>query len=583
MAEAVVSTRIVAKDDTKTATASAARNFQTLGQKIDASNKKVSAGMRNFTRQGRAYAAQFGYQIQDIAVQIQGGQNALMVLGQQGSQIASIFGSGGALLGALVAVGAAIASSFTPALFAASEAMKELGENTSDLISRIKKGRLGEITQSALEATIGVKASDLKESQRLYEETMRNMLEARSDFKSKESELRVAESKRRRGLFVSPFAPSAEDVAEAKKKYQALLVSMSKLKFAAADTQEEIKYLAEALTAKIQGKPFGMDDEDLSDLDEISSLFEKMEKKSDAARSALLRQARAVEEANNPYAKYYSTLAKLEEMRPHLSVEAYTKAVMDAEDRLESFNEAHAEDAAKAFRDQEQAMDSAIRVREQYIDAQYRTAQALKANLDPMTKHLENIKNYKILLEEGWLTQEEFAKAVIKSGSLIAEANKTAAKETKSEWEKAMEAMQGNISDTITDAIMNFKSLGDVVTSIGRMIFSMAIKKQIAEPFAASLTPFIPKFDGGGYTGMGSRSGGVDGKGGFPAILHPNETVVDHTKGQKMGGDTINVTYSPQVNALDPRTAATVIAQNAPTVVGIIEQAMNRRGRTAFA
>ena len=35
-------------------------------------------------------------------------------------------------------------------------------------------------------------------------------------------------------------------------------------------------------------------------------------------------------------------------------------------------------------------------------------------------------------------------------------------------------------------------------------------------------------FEGGGYTGDGSRSGGVDGQGGFPAILHPQETVVDH-------------------------------------------------------
>lgn len=37
-------------------------------------------------------------------------------------------------------------------------------------------------------------------------------------------------------------------------------------------------------------------------------------------------------------------------------------------------------------------------------------------------------------------------------------------------------------------------------------------------------------FDGGGYTGDGPRSGGVDGKGGFHAILHPQETVIDHTK-----------------------------------------------------
>jgi phage-related minor tail protein len=51
-------------------------------------------------------------------------------------------------------------------------------------------------------------------------------------------------------------------------------------------------------------------------------------------------------------------------------------------------------------------------------------------------------------------------------------------------------------------------------------------------------------FDGGGYTGSGYRAGGIDGKGGFPAILHPNETVVDHTKGQSMGA-TVNIYNAP--------------------------------------
>ena len=39
-----------------------------------------------------------------------------------------------------------------------------------------------------------------------------------------------------------------------------------------------------------------------------------------------------------------------------------------------------------------------------------------------------------------------------------------------------------------------------------------------------------PSFAGGGYTGYGPRTGGLDGMGGFPAILHPNETVIDHTR-----------------------------------------------------
>lgn len=35
---------------------------------------------------------------------------------------------------------------------------------------------------------------------------------------------------------------------------------------------------------------------------------------------------------------------------------------------------------------------------------------------------------------------------------------------------------------------------------------------------------------GGGYTGNAPRVGGVDGQGGFPAILHPQEMVIDNTK-----------------------------------------------------
>jgi TP901 family phage tail tape measure protein len=37
-------------------------------------------------------------------------------------------------------------------------------------------------------------------------------------------------------------------------------------------------------------------------------------------------------------------------------------------------------------------------------------------------------------------------------------------------------------------------------------------------------------FAGGGYTGSAPRAGGIDGQGGFPAILHPQETVIDHAK-----------------------------------------------------
>ena len=59
-------------------------------------------------------------------------------------------------------------------------------------------------------------------------------------------------------------------------------------------------------------------------------------------------------------------------------------------------------------------------------------------------------------------------------------------------------------------------------------------------------------FDGGGYTGSGARSGGMDGKGGYLAMLHPRETVLDHTKGQGMtlsGGGGTSITQNFTIDA----------------------------------
>lgn len=79
------------------------------------------------------------------------------------------------------------------------------------------------------------------------------------------------------------------------------------------------------------------------------------------------------------------------------------------------------------------------------------------------------------------------------------------------------------------------------------------------------------KFDGGGYTGDGARAGGIDGKGGFLAVMHPRETVVDHTRGQSVGGgNTYVVHVHGSNNAQDVRRAA---GQGMREAVGMFEGA----------
>jgi Arc/MetJ-type ribon-helix-helix transcriptional regulator len=68
-------------------------------------------------------------------------------------------------------------------------------------------------------------------------------------------------------------------------------------------------------------------------------------------------------------------------------------------------------------------------------------------------------------------------------------------------------------------------------------------------------------FDGGGDTGSGPRTGGVDGKGGFLAVMHPQETVFDHTRnlsgmpGKNAAAPIVNVP-PPQVIVVDSMEAA---------------------------
>lgn len=97
---------------------------------VDRAAAKTSNSMKGV----RGAAGQLGFQVQDVAVQLQSGTNALVVLAQQGSQIAGIFGPTGAIVGGFIAVGAALGSVLVPSLFDASDA----SEHYDDVLDRLK-------------------------------------------------------------------------------------------------------------------------------------------------------------------------------------------------------------------------------------------------------------------------------------------------------------------------------------------------------------------------------------------------------------------------------------------------------------
>lgn len=94
-------------------TESALSNLGGETAKLNTNMTQVAAGVKTATSgmSGAGnIARQLGYQLQDVAVQAQMGTSGLMILGQQGSQVASVFGPAGAVVGAILAVAAAIGS-----------------------------------------------------------------------------------------------------------------------------------------------------------------------------------------------------------------------------------------------------------------------------------------------------------------------------------------------------------------------------------------------------------------------------------------------------------------------------------------
>lgn len=114
----------------------------------------------------------------------------------------------------------------------------------------------------------------------------------------------------------------------------------------------------------------------------------------------------------------------------------------------------------------------------------------------------------------------------------------------------AMKAMAKSVVDSLIKMLVQYYITQSIFGAITGMFGGGSTPQSVSSsnanlPDARSMFTY----NGGGFTGYGSRSGGVDGKGGFPAILHPNETVIDHTKGQSSGvvvQQTINVTTGVQ-------------------------------------
>lgn len=132
---------------------------------------------------------QAGYQVQDFIVQVQGGQSALVAFSQQGSQLAGAFGPGGAVIGAIIALGSIIAGTLITSLNGgknAMDALKDAAEAMDKVINVSINGVAALSDKYAYLAKTNAEVATLMRNQALleYNEAINKIPKAISDASS---------------------------------------------------------------------------------------------------------------------------------------------------------------------------------------------------------------------------------------------------------------------------------------------------------------------------------------------------------------------------------------------------------------
>ena len=556
---------------------------------VNAGLNKVTGGLNGVENAGkrankmfrgmRGGTAQLGYQIQDIAVQLQGGQNALLVFGQQGSQLASIMGPGGALIGALIAVGAALGTTFLSATKVASEGLEELDGKIKDLLDntnivsdvyenymRLLKSQetreqaesveaykieLAELEKKLLQ-NINIQAAINQQS---GETTRTNRVNTRTtvdltDVINKQM-LEIAKLEAAIKLYTGEVNGSNDAAKEAKKLEEMLLdtrfEAADALEKFAADEDARIKKTTKAreTAAEIIEKIFK---QQRSELDKAIAQEEAVQKKK---RKIIRDNAAEVEAAIR--AEIAATQRKqqvINEIEFALA-DPIEKIKMQGEMRIEALKAVHSEEEqqTQAFADKITAINSNMTTNVK--QAQLNMLNATVGMFASQTSQLASFFDQ--------------ASSIGKAFFLVSQ---------------TMSAAQAIISGYAAsmNIVENMTALGAdpaTATMLGQIAVGMGYATA-----GAIMGQTIAGFEGGGITFNGVRSGGMDGRGGRMAVVHPNEKITDMEKNGGMGAAPVNVTMN--ISAVDAKGIDKLLTERRGLITGMVNKAINNQGRSSI-
>ena len=554
-------------------------------------------------RMMRGGLGQLGHQVQDVAVQLQMGQNAMLVFGQQGSQVASLFGPNGAIIGAVLAVSAALVTSLAPSLFGATEAMKMLDQASKELVDNYDD--LTDAEKAYAKSIAGKSEEEYEKIIKKLENTNRGLID--TYIRVGVSVTKITETEKERG---DRLQENDQRLATATGLLKALREKTDEttdayIKFNEKMTTSNIQLREGALGIQLYNIAISnmTDEEKLVASAQAESLYiqqkinEEREKGAKADKSLQLRQIMSGLNAETQGIKKVQAERKRAEAKEISEAEAQKQRFLSIRDgytlQIASIGKTAEQLEILKLRQQELAPDQIAeiervkelgRVEQERYDAEVERQAADMSPMDAMSDVMGGFESMDNGIKSSIMsTTSMVAGSVASTMTSISELFAQGSSEAKAFMlvSKGLEAanaiiagLSGEMAIKAAYAKMALANpaMAGAYTAMGNVQGTL-MKTMGFVNAGMIMGQAAASFDGGGFTGMGARAGGLDGKGGFPAILHPNETVIDHSKGQSMG---TNVTINIQAN--DTKGFDELLRSRRGEIIGIVNKAINNRG-----
>jgi hypothetical protein len=624
----------------------------TASNKTDSAFNAIQSNIKKTRKEGeklngslrmmRGGFGQLGHQVQDVAVQLQMGQNPLMVLTQQGAQVASLFGPTGAIIGAVGAVAGALAGALIPKLMESGKEVDKLHEQVKDLSRLMKRdAKTGAVEYAGALAQVMVVSAAAAENMR-----MRAVDEATSRFSELREEL--SNTVKSFGDISTAGVAYSGTVIEAhqllglqKDDYDRLSESLKSLDMTTHSGREAVMGMLNELQ-KSQREAGGVDEgfRDLTDRFrsahvEMSTLQQELKDFSQAGAPAVKA---ATDDMTSSFDSFIERLTrsvqKAEGLTPAQmlgiqlqNMEGLTQAEKDLAAalvrrlRLQEIADQKGKNAIQAQKDAKSAERARMKREEEMLrqvgleidgpgpdKERLKTEKKLESMRTGFLSELELISQQESQrlgfvkgLDESFFdatrTREDMITMIERDSALqrmriaeeeqekkqkIAEAGQqvvlqglqmmassfaegTAAQKTAFLAYKSFAAAEAVISAELAAAKMLAMGVG--IFGLGAIPASNLVRGMGYASAAIIMAQAVASFEGGGFTGRGARSGGMDGKGGFLGMLHPNEKITDMHNG---GGSGITI-----INNVDATGAGPEVDQK-------IRTAMEKTSRTTI-